>query len=188
MERPKFILSCLFHQTHDKEDQEKGEELNPKCVEEIKKVMIKRAQSIDLMPEIQEACHDDLAAKCSSGENSAKGEEIRCLQKNLHDLADECKNAISTLTKQQNEDIRLDKILMKACLPTINEFCEDKREEKGELLECLIKQKNNAKMDSKCKAGIEHHQLLNLEDIKFNDKFKRGFCLKKKYLNHFTLS
>ena len=179
---PKFILSCLYHNMHFKDDDEKEEAdendktrvVSLKCEEEVKKVMIKRAQSIDLMPEIQEACASDLSVYCSSSETTVKGEELRCLQKKLKELDQTCKEAISKLTMQQNEDIRLDRILMKACLPTINEFCEEKREEKGELLECLIKQKNNPKMDSKCKAGIEHHQLLNLEDVKFNYKFKKG--------------
>jgi hypothetical protein len=36
-----------------------------------------RAKSIDLMPEIQEACAADLALKCSSIESTKKGEVNR---------------------------------------------------------------------------------------------------------------
>jgi hypothetical protein len=30
----------------------------------------------------------------------------------------------------------------------------------NDLLRCLIKQKNNQKMDYRCKARIEHHQIV----------------------------
>ncbi len=76
------------------------------------------------------------------------------------------------VAQSQNKDIRLDQILYQACLPTIESYCAAEREqEKGALLECLIKQKNNKDMNNKCRVGIEHHQLLNLNDISFNIKF-----------------
>jgi Golgi apparatus protein 1 len=143
------------------------------CVEEVKKVMSLRAANINLMPEIQDTCAEDLAKYCSDINTNSKGEELRCLQANYKKLEGECQKALAEFTQEENKDIRLDQILMKACTPTIDEFCTDKKEQKNELLECLIEQKNNGKMDEKCRIGIEHHQLINLENVEFNLKFKK---------------
>jgi Golgi apparatus protein 1 len=98
-----------------------------------------------------------------------------CLQNKLEELTEECKTAIKQFTEDESKDIRLDQILMKSCLPIITEFCaEAKNEGRGDLLECLIKQKNNPKIEPKCRYGIEHHQLINLKNINFNYKFKRS--------------
>jgi golgi apparatus protein 1 len=136
--------------------------------------MLTRAKSIDLMPEIQDKCAADLSERCNNVKVNMKGEELRCLQNNFKDLQVECRQAVANFTAEESKDIRLDQILMKACMPTIEEYCADKREEKGDLLECLISQKNNIKMDEKCKIGIEHHQLLGIEDVSLNYKFKRA--------------
>ena len=130
-----------------------------------------RAESIDLMPEIQNQCSNDLAAYCTKINLKNSGEELICLQKNLKSLEEDCRETILKFSKAQNEDISLDKILMKACLPIIEDKCSNKKDQKGELLSCLIKQKNNPKIDEKCRIGIEHHQLLNMENVKLNFKF-----------------
>ena len=69
---------------------------------------------------------------------------MRCLQEKFDDLTDECKETIEKYTEDESKDIRLDQILVKSCMPIINEFCADEKDSgKGDLLECLIKQKNN---------------------------------------------
>jgi golgi apparatus protein 1 len=140
--------------------------------------MVERAKSIDLHPEIQDKCSYDLANLCSKTKMNVKGEEIRCLQYNRNELQAECKEAIDTFTVIESKDIRLDQILMNSCLPTIEEYCTEQKDEKGALLDCLIEQKDNPKMNEKCKIGIQHHQLLNLEKVDFNFKFKK-FCEKE---------
>ena len=137
--------------------------------------MVERAKSIDLHPEIQDKCSYDLANLCSKKKINVKGEEVRCLQIHINELQDECKEAISAYTVIENKDIRLDQILMNSCMPTIEEYCTQQKDEKGALLDCLIEQKDNPKMNDKCKIGIQHHQLLNLEKVEFNFKFKK-FC------------
>lgn len=136
--------------------------------------MLKRAKSIELMPSIQESCGYDLARLCSNKKVSQKGEELQCLQSNYKILDATCVSSLNYVIKTQNKDIRLDQILYKSCLPTIEKYCEEKREEKGELLECLIKQKNNQDMQHMCRVGIEHHQILNLNDISFNFKLVKN--------------
>lgn len=49
----------------------------------------RRAVSVDLIPEVEDVCLDDLAAYCS--EKTGKGEEMQCLQDNLSKLRAECK-------------------------------------------------------------------------------------------------
>lgn len=130
------------------------------------------------MPEVQDKCYADLVKFCSEANVNQKGEELRCLQKNLKNLQDDCKEAIVKYTSDESKDIRLDQILMKSCMPIMNQYCADKKDGKGDLLECLISQKNNPSIDEKCRMGIEHHQLLNMQNVDFNYKFKKA-CKKE---------
>ena len=145
-----LILPCLFHHMHiddnDSDEDEEGTDKKPsrplskQCYLEMRRIMRFRATSVDLIPEIQENCSDDLSELCSQSNNiNEKGEELRCLQRNFKSLRDSCKEAITKFTKYENKDISLDDILMKACRPIIEKECSNKKEEKGELLECLIK-------------------------------------------------
>lgn len=51
--------------------------------------MRRRAISVDLIPEVEDECLDDLAAYCF--EKTEKGEEMQCLQDNLDKLQESCK-------------------------------------------------------------------------------------------------
>lgn len=51
--------------------------------------MRRRAISVDLIPEVEDFCLDDLANLCS--ENTGRGEEMQCLQNNLGSLQADCK-------------------------------------------------------------------------------------------------
>lgn len=50
-------------------------------MDEVRRVMRQRAIRVDLQPEIEEVCLDDLAKYCY--EKTQVGEEILCLQDNL---------------------------------------------------------------------------------------------------------
>lgn len=56
-------------------------QLRVDCLEEIRRVMRQRAMNVDLQPEIEEMCFNELASLCY--DKTAKGEEILCLQDNL---------------------------------------------------------------------------------------------------------
>ena len=56
-------------------------QLKPLCLEEVKRVMHERAAYVDLHPEIELACMNNLAEFCS--QKTKPGEEIACLQDNL---------------------------------------------------------------------------------------------------------
>ncbi|KAL8590638.1 hypothetical protein ACOMHN_011074 [Nucella lapillus] len=173
-----LILSCLrrhyFHHGND----ENVPKLSRACTFAVQRVMRRRAQSVDLHPEIEDACLADLGDKCSEDkEDVEKGAEIECLQTNYEILTAECKKAITRFTEEESEDIQMDAILMKSCTPMIKKFCESELENNAEaddVLDCLIEHKNHQEMQPKCAAGIEHHQLISLKDFRFNHKFKEA--------------
>ena len=101
------------------------------CAIVVRDIMLKRAQTIDLMPEVQEACDFYLVTFCSELNVNQKGEELRCLEENYAGLEGDCKKEMDKVIRKENSDIRLDQILYKACLPTIEKYCEREREEKG---------------------------------------------------------
>ncbi|CAF0823028.1 unnamed protein product [Adineta ricciae] len=149
-------LSCLYRQK---------QQLDRECRDELLRLMRIRSQTIGLMPEIEDKCMTDLAT-CQNPE--VKGEEMKCLQKKYEKLELECQNAVREFTKITMLDPALDSILTKACEPMISTFCPNLGEGKeNELIRCLIKNKNNPKMNFRCKAGIEHHQILSLKDKAF---------------------
>lgn len=51
--------------------------------------MRRRAISVDLIPEVEDECIDDLASFCF--EKTKKGEEMQCLQDNLDKLQTKCR-------------------------------------------------------------------------------------------------
>jgi len=51
--------------------------------------MRQRAISVDLIPEVEDECLDDLSLFCF--DKTAHGEEMQCLQDNLEKLKEKCK-------------------------------------------------------------------------------------------------
>ncbi|KAK6184750.1 hypothetical protein SNE40_007151 [Patella caerulea] len=165
-----YILSCLYRHMKQRRKQ-----ISRGCKHEIRRVLRQRAKSVDLEPEIEEKCMIDLSEHCSEDEDIKQGEEINCLQDNYDILRPECKEAIGNFTEDEDEDYQMDALIMKSCTPMIKMFCADLLEsdsEPTEVLECLIEHKNHQSMNSKCAAGIEHHQLISLKEFRFNHKFK----------------
>lgn len=54
--------------------------------------MRRRAISVDLIPEVEDECIDDLAALCF--EKIEKGEEMQCLQDNMDKLDESCRVSV----------------------------------------------------------------------------------------------
>ena len=109
---------------------------------------------------------------------------MKCLQEKYHTLESDCKDAVRTHTKMTMADPTLDFYMMKACEPIIQSSCAvssmTNRNEtlmrwylmkttdldnENRVLQCLIKQKNNPKMDFRCRASINHHQLVRHDFI-----------------------
>ncbi|KAK0179710.1 hypothetical protein PV327_005438 [Microctonus hyperodae] len=181
-ERGPLILPCLYrYASHP----QKNVSLKSECSDEIRRIMRQRAVSVDLQPEVEEVCLNELAMYCY--DKTGKGEEILCLQQNLKQLNDKCKEAVSNLTEDQAEHIELNSVIMIACRRVMVKYCEQvfkySRDE-GDMMECLIEHKNelDSHLEYKCKAAIEHFQLISLENYRFTYKFKEA-C--RPYVNRY---
>ncbi|XP_066589109.1 Golgi apparatus protein 1 [Prorops nasuta] len=173
-ERGPLVLPCLYsHAYHP----EKNMTLKVECLEEIRRVMRQRAINVDLLPEIEEECLNELAAFCY--DKTAKGEEILCLQDHLENLNKKCKATVGNFTEEQAERVELNPILSMACHHTMERYCGDilkYGKDEGDMMECLIEHKNDIdiRSESKCKAVVEHFQLISLKNYHFTYKFKEA--------------
>ncbi|XP_053402519.1 Golgi apparatus protein 1-like [Mercenaria mercenaria] len=167
-----MVFPCLYR--HMKQEAQ----MSKRCVHQIHRVMRRRAKRIDLEPEVEEACLKDLGALCSDLQHYGKGKEMSCLQDNLESIEDEkCEELVREFTEDQDEDLDLDTVLMRACTPMIKKFCEELLKhdaQAGDVMDCLVDNKNHHEMNDKCKAGIEHHQVIQLKDFRFSHRFKEA--------------
>ncbi|XP_063230835.1 Golgi apparatus protein 1 [Bacillus rossius redtenbacheri] len=173
-ERGPLVLPCLYRYAYHAQDKMR---LKAECLEEIRRVMRQRAVSVDLQPEVEEVCLENLASMCSDKVN--KGEEMVCLQDNLESLTPECRQAVSNFTEEQARHVELNPVLTSTCQAVMEKHCaavlQTGRDE-GDVMECLVEHKNEPDVRSsyKCRAAIEHFQLISLKDYHFTYKFKEA--------------
>lgn len=136
--------------------------------------MRRRAIAVELIPEVEDACIDDLANFCS--EKTGKGEEMQCLQDNMGKLQSDCKKAVSEFTENEAGDVELNPIIMTYCRSAMEHYCEKESHENGDMMECLISHKNEPDMrqNLKCRAALEHYQIISLQNYHFSYKFKEA--------------
>lgn len=77
-ERGPLVLPCLYRYAYNPK---KNMTLRPECLDEIRRIMRQRAINVDLQPEVEDVCLNELATFCY--DKTAKGEEVLCLQDNL---------------------------------------------------------------------------------------------------------
>lgn len=51
-------------------------------------------------------------------------QEFSCLQDHYTSLESECRMAIKNFTREESEDVRMNKVLMKACSPMLKRYCQ----------------------------------------------------------------
>lgn len=171
-ERGPIVLPCLYNYAYN--NNEDGH-LTSLCTQEVKRVMRQRAISVDLLPEIEDVCIDELANLCY--DRTAKGEEILCLQTNLNNLGDKCKAAVTNFTEAQAGHVELNPFINTNCRTVMDNHCSSylkSGKDDGEIMECLITHKNepDVRSNPKCRAAIEHFQIISLKNYKFTRKFK----------------
>ncbi|XP_076234853.1 Golgi apparatus protein 1 [Calliopsis andreniformis] len=179
-ERGPLILPCLYRHAYHPQ---KNMTLRIECLDEIRRVMRQRAVNVDLQPEIEEVCLNELASFCY--DKTAKGEEILCLQDNLDSLNKNCKLAVGNFTEEQAERVELNPVISSACQHIMEHHCEEVLKygkDEGDMMECLIEHKNDIdiRADYKCKAAVEHFQLISLKNYHFTYKFKEACRLSVK--------
>ncbi|XP_018326849.1 Golgi apparatus protein 1 isoform X2 [Agrilus planipennis] len=166
----RIILPCLYRYAYSPQ---KDMQLKPKCLEQIRRVMRQRAVSVDLQPEIEEVCLEDLSLYCF--DKTKKGEEIKCLQDNLDDLQQACRISVFNFTKIEAEHAEVNPYIMTYCRKAIEIHCAAEfKHDEGDVMECLFAHKNDpvVKSNPKCRVNIEHFQILTLKDYHFSYKFK----------------
>ncbi|XP_037558857.1 Golgi apparatus protein 1 [Dermacentor silvarum] len=173
-ERGPIVLPCLYRYAYHPDDSVR---LSKQCLYEIRRVMRQRAVSIDLHPEIEEPCMPDLAGMCS--DHLGRGEEMQCLQDNLEKLSRDCRAAVANYTEEEAEHLELNYPLYHSCQAVLKDLCSDllsKDVDQGDLLGCLVQHKNDFRMkeDQRCRAALEHFQLISLKDYKFSYAFKEA--------------
>ncbi|XP_054282392.1 Golgi apparatus protein 1-like [Macrosteles quadrilineatus] len=171
-----LVLPCLFRYIYYSED--KHYTLSTKCSDEVRRVMRQRAMSVELQPEVEYECLNDLARYCIHEQEPAKGEEMLCLQDHMESLEENCKKVIHNFTEIQSENLELNPLIMTHCRAIMSHHCEAELQSAnaGDMMECLIEHKNEPDVRSnyKCRSSIEHHQLISLSDYHFTVKFKEA--------------
>ncbi|PSN56256.1 Golgi apparatus protein 1 [Blattella germanica] len=173
-ERGPLVLPCLYRYA---DHPEKNMRLRMGCLEEIKRVMRQRAVSVDLQPEVEDACLEDLSNLC--GGKTGKGEEMVCLQDKLEKLSQQCRTVVSNFTEEEAEHVELNPVIMSVCQGIMERHCEAELKmgkDEGDIMECLIDHKNEPDMraEYKCRAAVEHFQLISLKSYHFTYKFKEA--------------
>ncbi|KZS17605.1 Golgi apparatus protein 1 [Daphnia magna] len=172
-QRNPLVLPCLYRYAyHPPADSS----LKPECADEVRRVMRQRANSVDLIPEVEEPCIEDLASLCF--EKTGRGEEMQCLQDNLERLSPVCKQQVSNYTEEEAEHLELNPFITTYCSRFLETHCQDEMDDgdEGQVMECLVEYKMNTEttMNSKCRAAVEHFQLIALQDFRFSAHFKRA--------------
>ncbi|XP_068148505.1 Golgi apparatus protein 1 isoform X1 [Drosophila tropicalis] len=173
-ERGPMILPCLHRMAYSEDEHQT---LRKDCFKEVKRVMRQRAISVDLMPEVEDYCLTDLSQFCSA--LTEKGEEMQCLQNNMEKLQQECKTVVIKYTEEEAAHVELNPVIMNVCSDAMQQHCSDvlkSGKDNGDMMDCLIAHKNDADLrkDLRCRAAIEHFQIISLKSYHFTTKFKEA--------------
>lgn len=94
-------------------------------------------------------------------------------------LSPKCREAVGNFTEDQAEHVELNPLIMSVCQGVMERHCEAELKmgnDEGDIMECLIEHKNEPDMraDYKCRAAVEHFQLISLKSYHFTYKFKEA--------------
>lgn len=200
-----LVFACLYRHIVQVSSDPSYKSVSRTCSFEVRRVMRERALSVDLDPQIADACLSDLGEHCS--DKTLKSEEMECLEDNLESLRNaECKKLISEYAEAADVAPELNDIFQLSCAPFWDKYCpqaiqndfKKRKEEHGEeanddddendsddddeksdeigenLMACLVRYKYHPSMDEKCRAGIEHHQLITAKNFTFSHQFSEA--------------
>uniref|UniRef100_A0AAZ3NVF2 Golgi apparatus protein 1 n=1 Tax=Oncorhynchus tshawytscha TaxID=74940 RepID=A0AAZ3NVF2_ONCTS len=168
---PGAVFSCLYRHAYRTEEQ--GRRLSRDCKVEVQRILHQRALDVKLDPDLQKRCLTDLGKWCS--DKTGTGQELECLQDHLEDLLSGCGEVVGNLTELQSEDIHIEALLIRACQPVIQSHCHDVSDNQvdtGDVMECLVQNKHQKEMNSKCTGRSNTLQLIQMKDFRFSYKFK----------------
>ncbi|CAI4232920.1 unnamed protein product [Auanema sp. JU1783] len=169
------VLACLYRSAYDEE-----RPLSYKCGIEVRRVLHSRAVRVNLLPEVEDNCRDALSEYCSHQVQPM--EEMQCLQDNFEkpefmSKHKRCHEELVKFTKMESQDTKLNIALTRACKPVISTYCQEFQNEdidQGDVMECLLTNKDTPEMTSKCKSYVNHFELVSLRDYHFSYKFQKA--------------
>ncbi|KAF7281361.1 hypothetical protein GWI33_004844 [Rhynchophorus ferrugineus] len=187
------ILPCLYRYI-DPED--KDMQLEKSCFQNVRRVMRQRAASVDLQPEIEESCLQDLANFCHDKEaKNDQGDVMDCLISHKNEGAvksnQACRASIEHFQIVSLKDYRFSYKFKAACKPYAMRFCGTART-KNEVVRCLSEQVLNATVNGiksqiprECKQQLKAQLFQQRESIDYDPVLKNA-CLTdiKKYCAH----
>ncbi|KAJ6225809.1 hypothetical protein RDWZM_004354 [Blomia tropicalis] len=178
------VMACLYRLVYHDETNL----LNQNCVHQVKRIMSQRSDKLSLLPFVEIECNQALGKYCSD----QIGHEMECLQDNYQNLDQSCRNMIGNFTIAQGSHFELNHPLLRHCSTIAKDLCPQEYEsyyddDRGEVIDCLIRHKNtfHMKTNRKCRAALEHYQLINLKDYRFDSKFKEACRLD--VINHCSM-
>jgi len=124
---------------------------------------------------VEEPCIRDLSQFCT--DRTGRGEEMECLQEHLEKLSPACRTQVSNYTEEEAEHIELNPFITAYCSRFLETHCKDELEDgdESEIMDCLIDYKmSDTQMNSKCRAAVEHFQVIAMQDFLFSAPFKRA--------------
>ena len=77
----------------------------------------------------------------------------------------------------ESKNVILNSAISGSCHRYIDKYCQDEisHKDEGLVIQCLIKVRDDHQnMDDKCKAAVEHWQILSLKDWHFSYQFKES--------------
>ncbi|KAL3994362.1 Cysteine rich repeat family protein [Acanthocheilonema viteae] len=171
-----IVLACLYRAAYNDQNP-----LKPECAANVRRALHTRAVRVNLMPDIESSCREALSEYCSTDVKPTQ--EMRCLQEYFQQdkfkkKYSECAAAVSDYTKMMAKDTALNQALTKACRPVISKYCQQYINEEidhGNVLECLLDNKDRPEMTSKCRSYVNHFELITMRDFKFDEHFAQ-YC------------
>ncbi|PAA77415.1 hypothetical protein BOX15_Mlig031610g1 [Macrostomum lignano] len=144
------------------------------CSAQLAKSLRERADRARLDARLFAPCLRDLSRLCLHSKRP--GDEFTCLQDNLSLLDRTCARVVRQVSERVDSDIELspDLLFVHSCQPFVRKFCDRVQGQVGldkTVMSCLIQLKAHPKMDPRCRAGVEHHQLVSLRDYHISRDF-----------------
>jgi len=165
LNRGPFVLSCLKRNSG---------KLSDNCREVVSAEQQLEAQSIEIDPNINAACHDDLAKLCD-GVSQEGGKQKLCLEKNQENLSGDCKEKLFEREVEDAGFIRNDPALEETCEAELQSYCGDGEYGPARKLSCLWEHQHDDGFSTEC-AGMVLEKTIHQEQDYRLDYRVRTYC------------
>lgn len=164
---PQAAVKCLVQNEKQIGDQA--------CRQRVFAYLQKVSQVVAFDPWVRESCSADVALHCSEIQDE-EGLVHQCLMENLGMLSATCKEVEFRLKIREQEDLRLNPILLRACASELSSFCKFTKKTGGAALACLHTHRKNAGMTTQCQEHLFADEKVAFRNIEFLPAINRN-CL-----------